>query len=131
MRRIAIAPADRLRRLVVMPDVPTNLLREIGDRGEDAPGEQIPFDLGEPEFDLIEPRRIRRREVQPHIGVRDQEGAHRLGLVGGEIVEDYVDLTTLRLAGDDVAEKLDKSRTGVPWHGLREHFAGPRIERGE
>ena len=36
-----------------MTDVPTNLAREIADRGEDAAGEQVALDLGEPEFDLI------------------------------------------------------------------------------
>ena len=131
MRRISIAPADRLRRLVVVPDVPTDLPREIVDRGEDATGEQIPFDLGEPEFDLIQPRGIRRREVQAHVGVRDQDGPHRLRLVGREIVENHVNLAPRRLTGDDVAEELDKGRAGVSRHGLREQRAGPRVERGK
>jgi hypothetical protein len=120
MRRISIAPANRRRRLVVLPDVPTSFPREVGDRGEDAPGEQIPFDLGEPELDLIEPRRIRGREVQPHVGVRDQEGPHRLRFVGRQIVENHVDLAPLRLTGNDVAEERNKGRAGVPRHGLRE-----------
>jgi hypothetical protein len=68
-----MAPADRLCRLVVMADVPANLAREIVDRGKNAAREQISFDLREPEFDLIEPRRVCRREMQPHVGVRDQE----------------------------------------------------------
>jgi hypothetical protein len=38
-----------------MPDVATNLSREVSDRREDAAREQVPFDLGEPEFDLIQP----------------------------------------------------------------------------
>src|SRR5690349_11300876 len=125
MRRISIAPADRLRRLVVMTDVPTNLACEIGDRGEDAPGEQIPFDLGEPEFDLIEPRRVGRCEMQTYVGVRDQEGPHRLRLVRREIVENHMNLAPPRLTGDDVSEELDKGRARVSRHGLREYLAGP------
>ena len=89
MGRIAVTPSNRFRRLVVVPDVPANLPREVSHGRKDAPGEEISFDLREPEFDLIEPRRVRRREMQPHIGVRDQERAHRLGLVRGEIIENH------------------------------------------
>src|SRR5262245_31773627 len=128
MRRISIAPADRLRRLVVMPNVPTNLAREIVDRGEDASGEQVAFDLGEPELDLIEPRRVGRREMEPHVGVRDEERPNRLRLVRGEIVENHMNLATLRLTGHNLAEELDEGGAGVPRHSLREHLAGPRVE---
>ena len=92
MRRVSIAPANRLRRLVVMTDVSSDLPREISDRGKDASREQVPLDLGEPQFDLIQPRRIGRREVQPDIGVRDQERAHGLRLMRREVIDDHVDL---------------------------------------
>ena len=90
MRRIAIAPANRFRRLVVVPDVATNLAREVSDRGEDAPGEQIALDLRKPELDLIEPGRIGRREMQMHVRVVEEKGAHGLGLVRREVVGDHV-----------------------------------------
>ena len=69
MRRIAIAPADRFRRLVVVPDVATNLAREVRDGREDAAGEEVAFDLRKPEFDLVEPRGIGRGEVEMHVGM--------------------------------------------------------------
>ena len=38
---------------------------QIGDGGEDATGDDVALDPGEPQFDLVEPGRISRREVQP------------------------------------------------------------------
>jgi hypothetical protein len=57
MRWIAVGPADRFL-VVVARDVATNLRGEVGQRGEDAPREQVAFDLGKPQLDLIEPRGI-------------------------------------------------------------------------
>ena len=48
--------------------------------------------------------------------------------MGGQVVRDHVDLPSLRLAGDDVAEEVDKRRAGVPGYGLAEHLAGLRVE---
>jgi hypothetical protein len=53
---ISIAPADRFRRLVVVPDVAANLPREVSDGRKDGPGEKLAFDFRKPELDLIEPR---------------------------------------------------------------------------
>ena len=64
MRRIAVGPADRLRVLVVLRNVAPNLARKVRDRREDSAGEQVAFDFRKPEFHLIEPRGVRRREVQ-------------------------------------------------------------------
>ncbi len=69
--------------------------------------------------------------MQSHVRMREQEGAHRLGLMGREIVRDDVDLAPLRLTGHDVAEELDKGGAGVPRHRLAEHFTRLRIERRE
>ena len=38
---------------------------QIGDGGEDAKSDDVALDLGEPQFDLVEPGRVSRREVQP------------------------------------------------------------------
>src|SRR5918993_3384387 len=107
MRRVAITPAHRFRRFVVMPDVATNLAGEVSDRREDAAREEIPLDLGKPELDLVEPRGIRGREVEMDVGMVQQERANRLGLVRGQVVGDHVNLLSLRLAGYDVTEKRD------------------------
>ena len=114
MRRIAVGPADRLRRFVVAMDVSTNLASEVSDGGENAARQQVSLDLRKPELDLIEPRRIGRRKVQMHVRVLEQKCPHGLCLMGGEIVGDHMNLSPLRLTGDDVAEKVDKGGAGMP-----------------
>ena len=49
----------------VLADVPHELSAQIGDGGEDATGDDVPLDPGEPQFDLVEPGRASRCEVQP------------------------------------------------------------------
>jgi hypothetical protein len=48
-----------------LADVPHELSAQIGDGGEDATGDDVALDPGEPQFDLVEPGRVSRREVQP------------------------------------------------------------------
>ena len=55
MRWVAVLPANALRRLVVVADIATNLPREVGDGRKDAAREEIPFNLREPQLDLVEP----------------------------------------------------------------------------
>ena len=58
-------PRTRLWSLDVLADVPHELSAQIGDGGEDATGDDVALDPGEPRFDLVEPGRVSRREVQP------------------------------------------------------------------
>jgi hypothetical protein len=53
----------------------------------------------EPDFDLIEPGRLCRREMEMDVGVASKP-AVVLGLMGVEIIEDDVDLPT-GVLGDD------------------------------
>ncbi len=85
-----------------MPDVLRDLALQIRDRREDAAREDVALDLGEPELDLIQPRRVRGREVQLHTAMLGEERPHGLRLVGQEIVKNDVDLAPLRLRRDDV-----------------------------
>ena len=48
-----------------MADVPHELSAQIGDGGEDATGDDVALDPGEPQFDLVEPGRVSRCELQP------------------------------------------------------------------
>ena len=73
MRRIAVSPTDRFGILVVARDVAPDFARQVGQRRKDPPGEQVPLDFGEPEFHLIQPGRVGRREMQVHVGMRDQK----------------------------------------------------------
>jgi len=112
-------------------DIPTDLAGEVGDGGKDAARQQVALDLRKPEFDLVQPRRIGRREVQLHVRMLEQEAADGLGLMRREIVRDDVNRSSLRLTGDDLGEELDKGGTGVPRYGLAEHFAGLGVEGRE
>lgn len=65
------------------------------------PRGDVALDLGEPELELIQPRRVGGREVQLHTAMLGEERPHRLRLVGQEIVENDVDLAPWRLRRDD------------------------------
>ena len=60
------------------------LSSRIRDGSEDSACDHIPFDLGEPEFDLFQPRRVCGREVEvnPWIVSRSCRTAVVLGYVG-------------------------------------------------
>ena len=72
-----------------MADVPHELSAQIGDGGEDATGDDAPLDPGEPQFDLVEPGRVSRREVQPDTIKRRAMGKMRAEQVaqGGGALE--------------------------------------------
>src|SRR3989338_8756315 len=112
-----------------MLDIAHQLPTQVGDRGEDAPRRDIALDLGEPEFDLIEPGRIGRREVEMDERMRHQEGPDLLRFVSREIVHDDVNLTPSRLRLDDGLQKADEFRTGVTRGGPTDDLARLRIER--
>ena len=73
MPRICVLPLYRVGRLVVRPDIAHEFPLQIVPGREDAPGDDIAFDLGEPQFHLIEPGGLGRREVQPDRGMLAQE----------------------------------------------------------
>src|SRR5260370_5933686 len=65
MEKVAAWPRTSFGSLDVLADVPHELSAQIGDGGEDATGDDIALHPGEPQFDLVEPGRVSRREVQP------------------------------------------------------------------
>src|SRR5687767_15224713 len=129
MRWIAVGPADRLRFVVVAPDVASNLAREIRNGAEDATREQVALNLRKPEFNLIEPGGIGGREVEMDAGMRVEERVHALRFVGRKVIDNHMNLPTAWLRRDDVAEKLDERRTRVARHRLADDLAGGRIQR--
>jgi hypothetical protein len=50
--RRRVSPSDRGGRFVVVADVTKGFSAEICQRGKDAPGDDLPLDLGEPDLDL-------------------------------------------------------------------------------
>ena len=75
---------------MIKADVAHDLAAEVGDGGEDSAVDYVTLQFAEPALHLIEPRRIRRREVELHIGMLLEEGLHEIRFVGGEIVQNDV-----------------------------------------
>ena len=67
MRGIVVGPLDRLGIAVVMTDVALDFACEVRDGDKDSAGNDIALDLGEPEFDLVEPGRIGRGKVKADV----------------------------------------------------------------
>jgi hypothetical protein len=130
MLRVTVGPPNRRRVFVVPDDVPADLPREVRHRLEDAAREQVPFDLAKPEFDLVQPGRIRRGEVQLHARMGGEEGADLLRLMRREIVQDDMDVARPRLRVDDALQERHEVIAGVARCGLADDFADARIQRG-
>jgi hypothetical protein len=73
-----------------------------------------------PALDLIQPRRVGRREVQIHIGMLLKEVPHKFHFLGGKVVQDDVHLAIDWLRMDDLFQERDKLLTGMSWSSLAE-----------
>lgn len=113
-----------------MADVAHEFLLEVFDRREDASRDDIALDLGEPELDLVQPRRVGRREMQAHRRMGLQKFGDPRGLVRREIVRNHMDLHALGLIGHEVRQERDELLEGVALRRLAQHLARLGIERG-
>ena len=129
MGRVTVDPFNGFGREVVLTDIAHKFAFQIGDRGKDAAGDHVALDLGEPEFHLIQPGRVGRREMELDVRMRVQELAHLRGFVRREVVADDMDFFALGLARADIGEKSDELGAGVPRCGLTHDFAGLGVER--
>jgi hypothetical protein len=93
-------------------DVAHELSPQIRDAGEDASSDDVAFDLGKPYFDLVEPGRVSRREVEVDGRVSIQEFGDLHGFVRRQVIGDDVDLLGRRLVYDDVCQEGDELRRG-------------------
>ena len=123
------SPAEGCGGFVVLPDVTDQLSGEVGGRSEDSPSDDIALDFGKPDLDLIEPTRIGRGVMDPYGGIGLEELENILGFMCAQVVGDDVNLSALRLAGDDLAQKVDKLGAGMPSGGLAHDVAGASIQR--
>src|SRR3984957_3697356 len=89
---VRVFPLDRASIGGVGVDVTTEFASQVRDRGENAAGDDLAFNLGEPDLHLVEPRGIRRGEVQLHARMLLKEVSNELGFVGREVVEDDMNL---------------------------------------
>jgi hypothetical protein len=70
------------------------------------------LNFGKPDLDLIEPTGIGRGVMDPYGWMGLEELENILGFVCAQVVGHDMNLSTLRLAGDDLAEKVDKLGAG-------------------
>ncbi len=126
---VRVFPLDRPSIGGVGVDVASEFASQIGNRGEDAARDDLAFDLGESDLDLVEPGRVSGREVKPDSRMLLEELADRLSFVRGEIVEDDVNLLPRRAQGYDLLQKGDELTAGMAGSGFAVDATGGGIER--
>ena len=127
---ISIGPFKGLGAFVVDFDIASDFANEVGFGREDATGDQIALNFGEPDFDLIEPGRVSRGVVELKVGMGGEELRHGLGLVRRKIVGDEVDLLALGLRGDHIGEKGNELRAGVALGGFAQDLSAGNLQGG-
>lgn len=113
-----------------MTNVSHDFSGEIVLGGEDAPGDEIALDFGEPDFDLVEPGRVSGRVVQDEVGIGLEELGDAFGFVGREVIDDGVNGFTGRLRGDQFAQKGNKLGAGMPRGRLANDLAALGFQCG-
>lgn len=117
-------PGERLGAGIVALDEGIDLVPDLLGRGEAGALEGGSAEDGEPDFDLVHPGGVGRREVEADLGMAGQP-AVALRLVGVEVVEHDMDVA-LRVVGHDLVhevEELDPAPAAV--------VAGPNLACGD
>ena len=127
---VRVLPLDRASVGGVGVDVAAEFASQVRDRGENAAGNDLAFDLGEPDLDLVEPRGISGGEVKLHARMLLQEVSDELGFVGGEVVEDDMNLLPGRAQRYHFCEEGHEVTAGVAGSGSTVHAAGLGVQRG-
>src|SRR4030095_1128942 len=110
---VPIGPLEGFGSFVVAVDIAGDFASEVSSGSEDAAVEQIALNFGEPDFDLIEPRRVSRGVMELNVRMKGEKLSHSLGLVRRKVVGDDVDLLSRGLRGDHVGQKGDELGAGV------------------
>ena len=131
VRGIVILPFDDPGILVVAADVGHDPAGQVVHGSEDATMDQVPFDLGEPELDLIKPGGVGGREMEVNVGTILQELLNGPGLMDRQIVQDDMDLPALGLFGEEVGQEGDELLRSVACGGLAVDLPRLGIESGK
>src|SRR5712672_3882573 len=121
------SPTEGCGGFVVLLDVTDQLSGEVVGRGEDSPSDDIALDFGKPDLDLIEPTRIGRGVMDSYGWMGLEELENILGFMCAQVVGHDMNLSTLRLAGDDLAQKVDKLGAGMARGGLSQDVSGTSV----
>ena len=125
---ILVAPSERDRRFVVVADITHNFPGKIRPGCEDAASNNVALDLREPDFDLVEPRRVSGREVKMDARVLAQESFDGFGFVGREIVGNDVDFPPRFHTGNHLLQKDDEFGAGMAVGGLAQDLSAGGVE---
>ena len=125
---IGVLPLHGFGCLVIGSDVAHEFAFQVMQEREDAPGDDVAFDLGEPELHVVQPGGVGRGTVQLYMRMGPQEGLDVGGLVRREIVEDHVNLLVARLMRHDVGKERDELSGGMACDRSPEHFTGLSVE---
>ena len=113
----------------MLADIPHELAVQISGRGKDAANNDIAFNFGKPEFDLVEPGRIGGSVVNMDAGMIDQKLFHALCLVSREVVDNDVNLALARLMSEEMGKKGDEFFTGMSGCRLADDLTRPCVQR--
>ena len=125
---IAIGPFEWTCGFIVVTNVLHDLACKVCFGGEDASGNKVSLNFGEPDFDLIEPGARGRSVVHSHVAVLGQEGSDPLGFVSGKIVSDNMNLPALGLAGNQVGKERHEFSAGVTGCSLAHHASTEGVQ---
>ena len=106
-----------------MPDIAHERSFASRHRGQDATGDHVAFDLGEPPFDRVEPGGGRRGDVQRHPRIPGETRIDPRGLVCRAVVGDHVNLFAGGLVGHEVGQEGHERGRGVARCGLVHHLS--------
>jgi hypothetical protein len=101
----------------------------LGGAGEARPGQSVSGQNAEPDFDLIEPRSMRRNEMKVDILMSPQP-AIMLRLVGVEVVQDHMNLL-LAIAGHDLVHEVEQLHSPAAPVMAALDQAGGHLQRGK
>ena len=123
-----VTPSERDRRFVVVTDVTHDFSGEIRPGFEDAASDDVALDLREPDFDLVEPRRVSGREVKMNARVLAQESFDGFGFVGREIVGNDMDFPPRFHTGNHLLQKDYELGAGMAVGGLAQDLSAGGVE---
>lgn len=126
--RRRVSPLDGSSSFVVMPDVTKDFSSEIVDGGKDASRDDLSLNFGEPDFDLVKPRRIGGRKMNADLAMMGQKVIDEFGFMGREIISDDVDLASEGLRGHYLCKKVDELGAGMALSRPAKDFSASGIK---
>src|SRR6266705_2625816 len=126
---LGFGPDERFGIFIVVGNEGVDVLTKFGNRGEGCILEGFSSQDREPDFDLVEPRGVRRREVEADIRMT-LEPTISFRLVSIEVIEDDVK-SGVRVEGDNIVHKVEEFDTASTLLVGDRDLAGRYLERGE